>query len=237
MSVLGFGYEQQILKKFQHLNAAVLFCQRIDNERRNQSLAFEYQKEQRQVYKKIGDTPLSALEPLSAWREVFRSFGVNPTRYRSAPEALLRRLMKKGDIPGINDLVDICNLISIRYAIAVAAFDLVNVEGQIEVRFADGEEEFTPLGSEVSEHPDRGEVIFRDHAGMVLARRWCWRQSAESAANPNTNSALVTVEAHHTGSGADIKQAASELNGLLQDYLGSECRGEFLVQGRKSFQF
>ena len=237
MSRLGFRYEQQILKKYQNLYAAVLFCQGIDNERRNESLMIEYQAEQKQVYERIVGTPLSELEPLSAWRNVFRSFGVNPTRYRSAPEALLRRLSKKGDIPGINDLVDICNMVSIRYAVAVAAFDLVHVEGDIEVRFAEGEEIFNPLGSEVRELPDRGEVIFRDRAGLVLARRWCWRQSAESAANPNTCNALVTIEAHHTGSGTDIQRAASDLCALVQEYLGCECVVEFLEEGRNSFQF
>ena len=53
----------------------------------------------------------------------FRQFGVDPTKYRCAAEALLRRLTKKGDIPSINTLVDLCNLISIRFALPVAAFD------------------------------------------------------------------------------------------------------------------
>ena len=39
---------------------------------------------------------------------------------RSAAEALLRRLTKQGSIPSINTLVDIGNLVSIRYALPVA---------------------------------------------------------------------------------------------------------------------
>ncbi len=53
---------------------------------------------------------LSELPTLSAWRQAFRRFGANPTKHRSAAEALLRRL-QKGDIPGINTLVDIGNLV------------------------------------------------------------------------------------------------------------------------------
>ena len=55
---------------------------------------------------------------------------------RPSPEealALLRRLTKKGDIPSINAVVDICNLVSIRYALPVAAFDLAAITGGVTV--------------------------------------------------------------------------------------------------------
>jgi threonine/homoserine/homoserine lactone efflux protein len=70
------------------------------------------------------------------------------SQYRNAAEALLRRLAKHGDIPTINTLVDIGNLVSIRYAMPVAVFDQANIAGgSITVRFATGAELFTDLGS------------------------------------------------------------------------------------------
>ena len=57
------------------------------------------------------------------------SFGVDPTTYRSAAEALLRRLTKQGSIPSINALVDIGNLVAIRYGLPVAMFDQRTVTG------------------------------------------------------------------------------------------------------------
>ena len=90
-----------------------------------------YLAEQQATLARIGSTPLSELETLAAWRAAFREFGVNPTKYRSASEALLRRLTKKGDIPGINAVVDLCNLVSIRYALPVAAFDAQPLTGPI----------------------------------------------------------------------------------------------------------
>lgn len=58
-------------------------------------------------------------------------------------------------------------------------------------------------------------MIFADEAGLVSARRWCWRQSAESAAGPGTTEALVTVEGHHDGAATDIRAALADLEGLL----------------------
>ena len=79
---------------------------------------------------RIGETPLSQIPSLAAWRSVFRGFGLDPTQYRGAAEALLRRLTKKGEIPSVNTLVDIGNLVSIRYALPVALFDLRATTGR-----------------------------------------------------------------------------------------------------------
>ena len=160
------------------------------------------------------------LPSLAAWRSAFRRFGVNPTKYRSAAEALLRRLTKKGDIPSINTLVDIGNLVSIRYALPVAMFDVRDVVDGITVRFADGHERFVELGNDAVLHPEPGEVVFTDATDMVVARRWCWRQSAESASRSDTTDLIVTVESQHPGGRADIEAAVADLEMLLSQYAG-----------------
>jgi DNA/RNA-binding domain of Phe-tRNA-synthetase-like protein len=186
------------------------------------ALQQEYLDEQRRVRERIGDTPLSELPTLAAWRRAFSAFGVEPTKYRSAAEALLRRLTKKGDIPGINAVVDIYNLISIRYALPASAFDLRHMQGVITVRFAVGDERFTPLGEAFVEHPEPGEVIFSDDTGMVLARRWCWRQSQESAALDDSRQLLFVIEAQHAGAEAGVTSALGELQDLLSTYVGGQ---------------
>ncbi len=127
-------------------------------------------------------------------------------------------MTKKGDIPSINTLVDLSNLVSIRYALPVAIFDTSQIQGALTVLFADGSERFRPLGETNTEHPGRGEVIFADETGQVMARRWCWRQSEESAAQPTTTNAIITVEAHHPNAPNDIKAALADLLNLLQLY-------------------
>ena len=43
-----------------------------------------------------------------------------------------------------------------------------------------------------------------------MARRWCWRQSAEGATGPDTTAALFVVEAHHENAAADVDAALDE---------------------------
>jgi DNA/RNA-binding domain of Phe-tRNA-synthetase-like protein len=211
-----FGYDSQILARYPGVVGGVVHAAGLANGPSSDDLSAAFGSEQAAALGRIGSTPLSEVPSLAAWRRVFRGFGVDPTAYRSAAEAMLRRLTKQGSIPSINALVDIGNLVSIRYALPVAVFDRRAMTGGTTVRFATGDEAFTDLGSGRREAPEPGEVIFTDEAGLVSARRWCWRQSAESASGPETTEVLVTVEGHHDGAGEDVAAAVADLETLLR---------------------
>lgn len=218
--MVTFRYAPELLARYPAVVGGVILARGLTNGPTPDALREAFEAEQQAVLARIGETPLSQLPALAAWRGAFREFGVDPTQYRSAAEALLRRLTKKGSIPSINTLVDLGNLVSIRYALPVALFDTRAIAGAMTVRFADGTERYTTLGDAIIEHPDPGEVIFADDAGHVHARRWCFRQSEQSAVQGDTTEALVTVEAHHAHGRSDVEAAVSDLRHLLQTYAG-----------------
>ena len=213
-----FQYDQEIVERFPSIVGGVLVADGVRNGPSAAELVGAFQQEQRDVLGRIGDTPLSEIPSLGAWRRAFRAFGVDPTAYRSAAEALLRRLTKQGTLPSINTLVDIGNLVSIRYGLPVAVFDRASITDGLTVRLATGDESFTDLGSGAIERPEAGEVIFVDAAGHVAARRWCWRQSAESASSESTTDIVVTVEGHHADARRDVDAALADLDALLQSF-------------------
>ena len=143
-------------------------------------------------------------------------------------------MTKKGDIPSINTLVDIGNLVSIRYGLPVAVFDTNSLEGVLTVQFSKGNERFTELGSDEIKHPEEGEVIFADDTGLVFARRWCWRQSSQSAAKIETTNAIIVVESQHDNGLADITNAQLDLLALLKKYAGSNYQTAILDANRLS---
>ncbi len=219
-NALSFQYHPEIIKTFTDIQAGVILSTGMKNTATSNELKEIYFEEQIKVIEEVGDTPLSELPSLSAWRSAFRKFGVNPTKYRSAAEALLRRLTKKGDIPSINTLVDIGNLVSIRYHLPVAIFDVSKLHSGISVHFSDGTERFTPLFEKEAQNPESGEVVFSDETKLVVARRWCWRQSDESAANPETTTAVICTEAHHPDGKMDVQKAVADLLDLLNKFAG-----------------
>jgi DNA/RNA-binding domain of Phe-tRNA-synthetase-like protein len=233
--LMRFQYHPELFEEFPEARAGVILGRGLINGPSSGALKELFMAEQTKVLAEIGETPLSELESLAAWRKAFRRFGVNPTRYRSAVEALLRRLTKKGDIPSINTLVDIGNLVSIRYKLPVAIFDVGQLDGSITVQIAAGDEPFTPLGVDKAEVPDNGEVIFLDSSGVVVARRWCWRQSDESAARPQTKNVIIATEGFHPGVEEDLRAMVNDLMGLLAEFSGGELMPGEIGPGKLAF--
>lgn len=212
----AFSYDPAIVDRFPAVVGGVVHVTGLVNELSSEALVADYETEQAAVAAMLAERPIAELPSIAAWRRTFTACGVKPTQHRVAAEALLRRLHKAGNIPSINALVDIGNIVSIRHALPVAMFDQAAVSGATTVRFATGDERFTDLGASEAAHPDADEVIFVDDAGLVSARRWCWRQSAQSATGPATTTIIATIEAQHDGGRADIENAVGDLVDLLR---------------------
>lgn len=157
----------------------------------------------------------SELPEIQAWRRAFAAMGLKPTQYRCASESLLRRLRIQGSLPRVHPLVDLCNAVSMAFAIPVAALDAAQVTGPLEVRYATGDEEYLTFAGEV-EHPAPGEVIFADQAGQAHARRWTNRQSGLSAVRDTTSAALIVAEALHDSAPADVPELTGALAAELR---------------------
>jgi DNA/RNA-binding domain of Phe-tRNA-synthetase-like protein len=210
-----FAYDRDVLERYPGVRAGLVHGTGLANGPSSSALLDEYRAEQAAAVERLGATALADLPSIVAWRRAFTAFGAKPTQYRNAAEALLRRLDKHGDIPSISTLVDLGNLVSIHYGMPVAVFDRDGVAGSITVRFARGDERFTDLGSTEIDYPEPGEVVFVDEEDVVCARRWCWRQSAQSATSAATTEALVVVEGQHEGAEQDVAAAAADLVALL----------------------
>src|SRR5258706_8203429 len=157
-----FRYHNEILARYPAVVGGVILARGMTNGPTPESLLAAYAAEQQATLQRLGTTPLSQIPALAAWRTAFRGFGVDPTQYRSASEALLRRLTKKGTIPSINLLVDLGNLVSIRYGLPVAVFERRVLQGTVTVHFADGSERYSELGESDEDHPEPGEGGFSD---------------------------------------------------------------------------
>lgn len=213
-----FAYDPAISDRYAGVRAAVIHVTGIVNGQSSPQLVAAYGAQQAAALERSAGTPLAELPSIAAWRRAFTAFGAKPTQYRNAAESLLRRLEKQGEIPSISTLVDLGNLVSIRFALPVAVIDLGHTAGTITVHFATGEEPFTDLGSSETAHPEPGEVVFTDGDGVVCARRWCWRQSAHSATGPDSTEVLFVIEAHHETARDDVVAGAEALVALLAEH-------------------
>ncbi|MFF7365673.1 phenylalanine--tRNA ligase beta subunit-related protein [Streptomyces sp. NPDC008125] len=156
---------------------------------------------------------------IEAWHTAYRSFGTNPRRIRPSVDALGRRLAKKGTLPRINPAVDSYNAVSVRHGLPAGAFDLGHVTGDVEIRYAEGTETFTPLGEpDTVENPRPGEIIYTDTTD-VLTRHWNHRDAHRTrVTEDSTHVAFVLETLNATRDDHLLTAAAAELQVLLTDH-------------------
>ncbi len=167
----------------------------------------------------LADTPVDQLPQISAWRDAYRSFGAKPQRTRNSLEALTRRAA--AGLPRVNALTDIYNAISVLHQIPLGGEDFERYEGPARLARATGEEEFDTIaaGEPAIEHPEPGEVIWRDDAG-VTCRRWNWRQGRRTALSTETTTAFFILDALAPLADGQLDEAGEALGQALES-LGS----------------
>jgi DNA/RNA-binding domain of Phe-tRNA-synthetase-like protein len=216
-----FGYAGDLLARCPELVAGVIWLDGIAN-RPSPSAIDANLADAERVIRECFPTPpdIAKYESIAAWRQVYSRFGVKPNRYPCAAESLIRRVVETGALPRISALVDLCNAASLRHAIPVAPFDLVNVTGDLIVRLAIGNERFLPIGTAIYDAIPEGEVVYADSSPELLSRRWNWRQSDKGKIGLSTTRVLVTTEAvHRTGRDA-VCRVLDELSARIPEMLG-----------------
>lgn len=155
------------------------------------------------------------LPHVAAWRAAYQAFGAKPQRTRNSLEALLRRA--EGGLPRVNRLTDIYNAISVAHQIPLGGEDLDRYVGAPRLSCATGEEDFDTMaeGASVIEHPEPGEVIWRDEAG-VTCRRWNWRQCRRTALRDDSTAALFILDSLEPMSDDALQTAADDLANQLR---------------------
>ena len=231
---MQFSHHPAIWSQYPELTAGAVFARGIHRDVAAEALIAAHEAAARQRLQGTGSE--SELPEIQAWRRTFARMGLKPTQYRCASESLLRRLRKEGTMPRIHPLIDLCNGISMAFAIPVAVLDVSRIQGALQVRHAEGSERYLTFGGE-TEHPEPGEVSFVDAQGNAHARRWTNRQSGLSAVRDETREVLVVVEAMHAGGAGDVARVVDAIAQGLRQLWGTGARTAMLSADQPAFAF
>jgi DNA/RNA-binding domain of Phe-tRNA-synthetase-like protein len=166
--------------------------------------------------------PAEQLPHVAAWRDAYRAFGAKPQRTRNSLEALLRRAAS--GLPRVNRLTDLYNAVSVLHQIPLGGEDLTRYAGSPRLIRAAGTESFDTVadGVAVPGHPEAGEVVWCDEAG-VTCRRWNWRQARRTQLREDTTAALFILDALDPVTDQALHAAADDLTARLAR-LGPQVR-------------
>jgi DNA/RNA-binding domain of Phe-tRNA-synthetase-like protein len=78
--------------------------------------------------------PPASIPGLAGARDLYRAFGIDPTRTRPSSEALLRRAVQGRPLPRILNAVDLCNLCALRFLLPIGLYDAAALRGPVALR-------------------------------------------------------------------------------------------------------
>lgn len=170
---------------------------------------------------------LSQDQRIISWREAYRAFGAKPAKFRPSMEAMARRILRDQEIPSINALVDIGNVVSLHHLVPAGGHATDVLTQDIALRPATGQEEFTAFGSDEVENPLAGEIVFVE-GNTVLTRRWTWRQANHTLLLPTSTSVEFNVDGLPPVEVSEVETVCREIVELIQRFCGGTCRYEIL---------
>ncbi len=224
-----FIMEKDFLEIFPDAKIGILVCRGIDNHIKDENRYADYLAEaQIEAAKHITNPEFTENPIIRTWRDAFYKFKTKKGA-RCSIEALLKRVSKGGEIGCINPLVDIYNGISLKYGVPVGGEDIDKFQGDNRLTVADGSEEFITYGSDKSEPPYLGEVVYKDDAGAIC-RCFNWRESVRTMLTEDTVNAFMCIETV-AGERDDVLDAAlDELKALIEKELGGMVEKHILTK-------
>ncbi|HAT4254892.1 TPA: B3/4 domain-containing protein [Clostridium perfringens] len=216
-----FIIEDDFWELFPNAKIGIITCNGIDNtikdENQYKDMISQGEKE---ALTHLTNEEFSSNEVIKVWRDAFKKFKTKKGA-RSSIEALLKRVSTGKGLGTINPLVDIYNFISLKYAMPCGGEDMDKFIGDIRLTKATGDESFITLGSDKSEPPYEGEIVYKDDEGAIC-RCWNWRESVRTMLTEDTKNAFLCIELVDENREKDFENALKELSQLVEENLGGK---------------
>ncbi|MDZ4970781.1 B3/B4 domain-containing protein [Clostridium perfringens] len=222
-----FIIEDDFWELFPNAKIGIITCNGIDNtikdENQYKDMISQGEKE---ALNHLPNEEFSSNEVIKVWRDAFKKFKTKKGA-RSSIEALLKRVSTGKELGTINPLVDIYNSISLKYAMPCGGEDMDKFIGDIRLTKATGDESFITLGSDKSEPPYEGEIVYKDDKGAIC-RCWNWRESVRTMLTEDTKNAFLCIELVDENREKEFENALKELSQLVEKNLGGKSEVSIL---------
>jgi DNA/RNA-binding domain of Phe-tRNA-synthetase-like protein len=235
MSEFNQTISNDIFTKFPGYQRGVVFASQLKNGPSPDALVELMRAAEAELRTRLNLDTLIENPYIKPWREAFRSFGAKPSEFRPSIEALARRVLRNEPLPSINALVDIGNVVSLRYLLPTGGHSTDDLTADMCLRVAGGAEDFVPFGTDLHEHPLAGEIIFAE-GDVVLTRRWTWRQANRTLTLPETRSIEFNVDGIPPVSTAEVEAACKDVIELVTRFCGGQARYEILTPAHPSIR-
>lgn len=225
-----------IFQQFSVSRVGLIIAKNIDNTQKHEETLEMLRNSEKEVKMNMSLEKLDSEDRILAWRTIFEKFGANPQKHYCSCEALIRRVVGGQEIPDINPLVNVYNAISLQYVIPFGGEDLDTVCGDIHLTVATGEEPFYAIGQTKLKHPSKGEVVYKDQAG-VTCRKWNWRECNRTKFTEQSKNVVIVIEGIESITDEEWEKIVGETSSSIQNYLGGDVSVVTLDKDNLQYDF
>lgn len=204
------------------LHFGILVGKNLQNSESTEADVEMLREMENKVRNKIKEEELRSIPVIMEYRNTMERAGINPNKYSVSTEAMIKRVLKGNNLPSINALVDLCNVVSLENQISLGGHDLRDIKEDLSVRFSTGDEKFLPFGLNEYEAVDKGELIFTS-GSIVQTRKWIWRQSELGKVTLDTRNVFFQLVGFGEDEENPLTNALDSLEKLITERFGGTC--------------
>lgn len=168
---------------------------------------------------------LKEISGIAATRKVYRACGKDPSRYRPASEALIRRMLQGKTLYQIDTLVDLVNLASIAYGYSIGGFDADKFKGDtLTLGVGKAGEPYEGIGRGMINI--EGLPVYRDQVGGVGTPT----SDNERTKMTMKTTHLVVLINGYDGNEQHVRENAEYIQKLIRKYCKSDGGTYFIYQ-------
>lgn len=187
----------------------------------------------KEIKDRLGNVKVKEHSQITPYRNAFTKLGFNPNKFAPSVEALITRIAKGGQIPSINNIVDLANAVSIKYVLPIGAHDIDLAGGDITVRFSKDGDTFIPFGAREAETVEAGELVYAAGSN-IKTRRWIWRQSELGKITEKSTNIFFPIDGFAGANKDAVLEARDELARELQNLFNCEVKTGFVDKDNQS---
>lgn len=176
---------------------------------------------------------LKTTPAIAVYREALKNVGINCNKYTNSVEAMSKRVLKGGDLPRINALVDLSNAVALKYVVSLGAHDLRDIQGDLAIRLSVEGDKFLPFGSDDYEVVPPGEVVFTSD-NIVQTRQWLWRQGKLGMIHLDTKDVVFHLVGFKGQYFEAFNAAMDDIEKLAQERFGAQTQRVIVDSDQRS---
>ncbi|MBI2145879.1 lysine--tRNA ligase [Candidatus Woesearchaeota archaeon] len=214
--------QDDVLQKFPGLKVGIAIIKGVTVRKEIPKLQ-QFKKEVvGKLIEEFKNTKLEDIPLLEEYKRIYKATGVDPTKQKPSPLALLKRVKEGKELYTVNTVVDVYNLAVMKTRVSMGAFNLPSLTFPTYLRFAQAGETFTPLLEDKPKALKAGELVYADARELIFCQDLNYRDSELTKISEKTKELILYVDGTQVTSNEELQEAMKLASQWIVKYCGGK---------------